>query len=393
MSALQAIPTELGLSILSSHLKESVTQYALVGSLTFDATELNAFYTNTIETSYFDENGVLTFILNLPIETHFDEYLHQIQILDTQGQIVIECATPKVALAKGIGGMVTLKAAVRGSVGEVVFKSSDFITTTEIRELFLPEHRAEENPHPQYMRIDANGADIFDKILFARNTFQSSIVLFLSSDGDDNNDGKTNTSAIKTLRRAFQLSAPFSFTTIVLDNKDTFELEESFYITNRVISFCPLNSASATLPKIVSKQITISGGYISSTGVKLINSLVQFYKIDIATSSGTSPSSEGGFIKCHSMSCGYIMATCCKITMNNDQFGSARSDSMVPSYSFYSCTITQNAEHRLINTNYQPINISMQSITFIGTSLADCIYPIKRDSNGVPRNITANFVI
>lgn len=79
--------------------------------------------------------------------------------------------------------------------------------------------------------------------------------------------------------------------------------------------------------------------------------------------------------------------------MNNDQFGSARSDSMVPSYSFYSCTITQNAEHRLINTNYQPINISMQSITFIGTSLADCIYPIKRDSNGVPRNITANFVI
>ncbi|CAK1707086.1 hypothetical protein [Vibrio crassostreae] len=139
MSTLQAIPTQHGIDILNSELKNTVTKYRLLGALTHDAPSesLYSFYENTIETSYYDDNGVLTFILNLPIEHNFDEYLHQIYVLDSSNQSVIECSTPKVALPKGIGGMVTLKAAISGEAGQVIFKHSEFVTETELKERFL----------------------------------------------------------------------------------------------------------------------------------------------------------------------------------------------------------------------------------------------------------------
>ncbi|WP_216610412.1 hypothetical protein [Vibrio coralliilyticus] len=142
MSTLQAIPTQHGIDILNSELKNTVTKYRLIGALTHNAPSesLYSFYENTIETSYYDDNGVLTFILNLPIEQHFDEYLHQIRVLDSSNQSVIECSTPKVALPKGIGGMVTLKAAISGEAGQVIFKHSEFVTETELVELHLTKY-------------------------------------------------------------------------------------------------------------------------------------------------------------------------------------------------------------------------------------------------------------
>ena len=142
MSTLQAIPTQHGMELLNSDLKNTVTQYRLIGALTHDAPSesLYSFYENTIETSYYDDNGVLTFILNLPIEQHLDEYLHQIHVIDSGNQSVIECSTPKVALPKGIGGMVTLKAAISGEAGDVIFKHSEFVTETELVELHLTKY-------------------------------------------------------------------------------------------------------------------------------------------------------------------------------------------------------------------------------------------------------------
>ncbi|EPE2648945.1 hypothetical protein ACSG7X_000641 [Vibrio fluvialis] len=142
MSTLQAIPTQHGIDILNSELRDTVTQYRLVGELTHDAPSesLYAFHEDTIETSYYDENGVLTFIINLPIEQHFDEYLHRIDVLDANDQTVIECETPKIALPKGIGGMVTLKAAITGEPGDVVFKHGEYMTETELVEVHLPPY-------------------------------------------------------------------------------------------------------------------------------------------------------------------------------------------------------------------------------------------------------------
>lgn len=156
MSALQAIPTEHGIDILNSELKSTVTRYQLIGALTLDANsaDLYSFHNAQIETSYYDENGVLTFILNLPIEMHFDEYLYKINVLDSTDQVVIECATPKIALAKGIGGMVTLKAAISGQACDVIFKHGEYVTETELNELYLTPLLYDKFSKVQFMPYD-----------------------------------------------------------------------------------------------------------------------------------------------------------------------------------------------------------------------------------------------
>ncbi len=193
-NALQAIPTDHGLDVLTSDLKDTVTTYTLVGALTPTATVLSSFYSATVETSYYDENGVLTFILNLPIETHFDEYLHQINILDADGETVIECVTPKVALPKGIGGMVTLKAAITGEAGEVVFKSSEFVTETELIELHFSNSftGTSEKKAVTEKALSAGLADAIAQ-LHATGWGAKEPVTILDFDSDPNewNDGKS----------------------------------------------------------------------------------------------------------------------------------------------------------------------------------------------------------
>ncbi|WP_196773768.1 hypothetical protein [Vibrio fluvialis] len=156
MSTLQAIPTQYGIDILNSELKSTVTRYQLVGALIHDAPSesLYTFHEDTIETSYYDENGVLTFIINLPIEQHFDEYLHRIDVLDANDQTVIECETPKIALPKGIGGIVTLKAAITGEPGDVVFKHGEYMTETELVEVHLLKYS--QSSVTQFLPYDPN---------------------------------------------------------------------------------------------------------------------------------------------------------------------------------------------------------------------------------------------
>ncbi|WP_299141336.1 tail fiber protein [uncultured Vibrio sp.] len=147
MSALHAIPTPHGIDILNSELKNTVTGFQLIGALTDSAPNesLYVFHHDVIETSYYDEHGVLTFIINLPIELHFDEYLHRIHVLDTQALSVIECSTPKVALSKGVGGIVTLKVDISGEAGEVIFKHGEFVTEAELLDLYLPLKEDSDN--------------------------------------------------------------------------------------------------------------------------------------------------------------------------------------------------------------------------------------------------------
>ena len=140
MDAITAVATAHGLDVLNSALKTTATQYQLVGAVSHDAPDdqLSVFHTEEIETSYYDDNGVLTFIIELPVAENFERYMYAIQVTDTDGAVVINAPTPKVALATGIGGTVTIKAAVTGDAGEVVFKASDYITQTEMNDLWLP---------------------------------------------------------------------------------------------------------------------------------------------------------------------------------------------------------------------------------------------------------------
>lgn len=137
MDTLTAVATPHGLSLLNSTLKNTATRYALMGATTHDSTTPGTFYTDEIETSFYDSSGVLTFVVELPIETDFNRYLYSIAIIDDTDQIVVNTPTPKIALASGIGGMVTIKAAVTGEAGEVVFKASDYITQPELEDLWM----------------------------------------------------------------------------------------------------------------------------------------------------------------------------------------------------------------------------------------------------------------
>ncbi len=191
-NALQAIPTKYGLGVLTSTLKNTVTQYALWGATTHDTADIRVFYSSTIESSYFDDNGVLTFQLNLPIETNFKEYLHKIVVLDESDQVVIECATPKVALAKGIGGMVTLKAAVSGEAGEVVFKSSEFVTETELNELHITPLRMDlDTLATQTGRLEHLRGVPLDLDKNVARECGYIYRYFDSENGDNSNDGMT----------------------------------------------------------------------------------------------------------------------------------------------------------------------------------------------------------
>lgn len=140
MDAITAIATDHGLDVLNSALKNTATQYQLIGAEAHDATDdqLAVFYSAEIETSYYDDNGVLTFVIELPVAEDFNRYLYAVQVTDTSDQVVISAPTPKIALATGVGGMLTLKAAVTGEAGEVIFKASDYITESEMTDTWLP---------------------------------------------------------------------------------------------------------------------------------------------------------------------------------------------------------------------------------------------------------------
>lgn len=140
MDAITAIATDHGLDVLNSALKNTATQYQLIGAKAHDATDdqLAVFYSAEIETSYYDDNGVLTFIIELPVAEDFGRYLYAVQVVDAVGQVVISASTPKIALASGIGGMLTLKAAISGEAGEVIFKASDYVTNSEMNDIWLP---------------------------------------------------------------------------------------------------------------------------------------------------------------------------------------------------------------------------------------------------------------
>lgn len=147
MSTLHATPTSAGFRVLESELKNTVTRFSLLGTTTHNAENNSTveFHHGDITSSYFDDKGALTFTLNLPTETHFDEYLYQINILDKNHQIMIQCPTPKVQLVKGVGGMVTLKVNIAGEAGDIIFKHDEYVSEEELNEIHLP---------PIHQRID-----------------------------------------------------------------------------------------------------------------------------------------------------------------------------------------------------------------------------------------------
>ncbi|ADZ93397.1 hypothetical protein [Marinomonas mediterranea] len=137
MDTITAIATEHGLGVLKSTLKSQANRYQLVGASTHNASSTSVFHESQIDNSYYDTSGVLTFIVNLPSDEDFQMYLYEVRIVDASGSTIVSAKTPKIALSTGIGGMLTIKAAVSGEPGEIVFKATDYITGSELTDLWM----------------------------------------------------------------------------------------------------------------------------------------------------------------------------------------------------------------------------------------------------------------
>ena len=147
---IKGIPTNKGIEILNSNLQKEVQTYALLGKetpkyehlesliskedLDFDEVNELIFFTQNIDVGYFDENGILTYEINLR-DINSPNYMYAILLLDSQNHIIASLPTPQVVLTEGVGGLMTIKLPIKGEVNEVVFVSSDYVSRDEFEVL------------------------------------------------------------------------------------------------------------------------------------------------------------------------------------------------------------------------------------------------------------------
>ena len=121
---IRGIPTNTGIHILNSQLREQVQTYALVGKempkdnsleemllredLNFDEVREFIFHTASIDIGYFDEHSILTYEINL-VSINTDKYMYGILLLDMNNQVIASLPTPQVILVEGVGGLMTIK--------------------------------------------------------------------------------------------------------------------------------------------------------------------------------------------------------------------------------------------------------------------------------------------
>lgn len=149
MANLTAVPTNQGIGILNTELRNQVTKFVLIGATNYKNATLDAiltdtevvtytdiqgyvFYHGTVETAYFDDEGVLTFELLLPLEEDLQKYTYAVGLVSTDNQLVSITPTPKIVLISGVGGTFVVKVAVKGSPGVIVFKNSEYVTPAEL---------------------------------------------------------------------------------------------------------------------------------------------------------------------------------------------------------------------------------------------------------------------
>lgn len=149
MAHLTAIPTKEGMGILNEELKGQVGEYVLIGAPTYKEVELEkliadtenakfetiknyVFYRDKCASVHYDENGILTFEVVLPIEADLQYYTFAVGLMAKNETLVCLTPTPKIVLIKGVGGSLIIKVAVRGVAGEIVFQSGNGVSRQEL---------------------------------------------------------------------------------------------------------------------------------------------------------------------------------------------------------------------------------------------------------------------
>ena len=132
MAGLMLLPTQEGLALLKEDLRQNL-KYAVL--LDKDKNEIKQYEFASI---YYDSDGVLTALFEVGVDENITTPMKYIRVLSADGTIISEGETPEITFVRGVGGVQTLKFAVSGEAGEVVFKANDYITAVEFEELYLP---------------------------------------------------------------------------------------------------------------------------------------------------------------------------------------------------------------------------------------------------------------
>lgn len=131
MAGLMLLPSQDGLELLKEDLKSNLKHAVLLDK---DKKEIKRYEFNSI---YYDKDKVLTALFEVPIEENLTTPMKYLRVINSDGVVISEGETPEITFVKGVGGVQTLKFAVSGEAGEVVFKKYDYITVSEMEDLYM----------------------------------------------------------------------------------------------------------------------------------------------------------------------------------------------------------------------------------------------------------------
>lgn len=132
MAGLMMLPTSDGIELLKENIQENLKYAVLLDS---NKQEIKRYEFFSI---YYDENGVLTALFEVPVDENLIIPMKYLRVVNSEDVVISEGETPEITFVTGIGGVQTLKFAVSGEAGEIVFKANDYITKVEFDELYLP---------------------------------------------------------------------------------------------------------------------------------------------------------------------------------------------------------------------------------------------------------------
>ncbi len=151
---LTALPNDQLISFLNSQMRDKFKRVGLIGVDGLDDKTLKALLENTAgltyakvqkyifaeydaEATYFDDSGIFTAVVDMTNEDSYDKHLYGVILMSDDKLVATVAKTPIIYLNEQIGGQFPIKIPIKGEAGEVVFRSSKYLTEVEAEERFL----------------------------------------------------------------------------------------------------------------------------------------------------------------------------------------------------------------------------------------------------------------
>jgi len=151
---LTALPNDQLISFLNSQMRDKFKRVGLIGVDGLDDKTLKALLENTAgltyakvqkyifaeydaEATYFDDSGIFTAVVDMTNEDSYDKHLYGVILMSDDKLVATVAKTPIIYLNEQIGGQFPIKIPIKGNAGEVVFRSSKYLTEVEAEERFL----------------------------------------------------------------------------------------------------------------------------------------------------------------------------------------------------------------------------------------------------------------